>query len=163
MSLINCPKTLPGTKLPLKCMLEYRWVNAKSLLDHYCMKEVRQCIDEVGWHSSYIFTTVDLTAGFCQQWLEVHWDRYTAFLVSWKGEHYQWKVMQMGLQGSPAAILLAYALYWETWMVCWHMWMFWSKWVITNGNWKDILWRLRKYGLQLNFGKIIIRASEMQY
>jgi hypothetical protein len=51
-------------------VLDFRAVNLKSLLDRYCVKEVRECLEEVGKANSAIFTTMDLTSGFWQQSLQ---------------------------------------------------------------------------------------------
>jgi hypothetical protein len=34
--------------VPLRVVLDYRGVNARSMRDRYSIKEVRECIDEIG-------------------------------------------------------------------------------------------------------------------
>ena len=153
--------------MPLRCVLDFRRINEKSLVDRYSIKEVRQCVDEVGRTASDTFTTIDLTAGFWQQQLEESSRQYTAFSVPGKGARYQWKVTPMGLQGSPASFsrLMDYV-------------MRDMKGVLTyvddvlahdRGHEahletvKKVLQRLRKYGLKLNVAKTIIGAQEVQY
>ena len=86
----------PKAPPPMRVVLDYRQVNAKSLPDRYSMKEVRECIDEVGKEGGKIFTTVDLTAGFWQQELEETSRQYTAFSVPGKAARYQFCVTPMG-------------------------------------------------------------------
>ena len=161
------PNHEPGEPLPLRCVLDYRAVNAKSLPDRYSIKEVRECVDEVGRHHSKVFTTVDLTAGFWQQALEEQSRQYTAFSVPGKGARYQWRVTPMGLQGSPASFsrLMDYI-------------MREIKGVLTYVDdvlvhtptheehlrqLEEVLLRLRKYGLKLNVNKTIVGANMVQY
>jgi hypothetical protein len=59
-------------------------------------------LDEVGKSRSLIFSTFDLTSSFWQQSLQEKSRQYTAFSLPGKGARYQWRVMLMGLQGSPA-------------------------------------------------------------
>ena len=161
------PNAPPGTKPPLRCVLDFRQVNAKSLVDRYSIREVRQCVDEVGRTGSDVFTTIDLTAGFWQQRLEESSRQYTAFSVPTKGARYQWKVTPMGLQGSPASFsrLMDYVMRELPGVL-----MYVDDVLIhTKGHKRQLeilekaLWRLQKYGLKLNLSKTIIGAAEVQY
>ena len=51
----------------MRAVLDYRAVNLKSKPDRYTIREIRDCIDEIGLASSDTFTTIDLTSGFWQQ------------------------------------------------------------------------------------------------
>ena len=93
----------PDDPPPLRVVLDYRRINANSLPDRYSMKEVRECIDEVGKERSSVFTAIDLTAGFWQQELEESSRQYSAFSIPGKAARYQFCVTPMGLQGSPAS------------------------------------------------------------
>jgi hypothetical protein len=42
------PNAAPGDPVPLRVVLDFRAVNLKSLPNRYCVKEVRECLDEVG-------------------------------------------------------------------------------------------------------------------
>jgi hypothetical protein len=97
------PNAAPGDPVPLRVVLDFRAVNLKSLPDRYCVKEVRECFDEVGKAKSAIFSMCDLTSGFWQQSLQEKSRQYKAFSVPGKGARYQWRVTPMGLQGSPAS------------------------------------------------------------
>jgi hypothetical protein len=79
----------PGDPVPLCVVLEFRAINLKSIPDRYCVKEVRECLDEVGKARSAIFLTFDLTSGFWQQSLQEKSRQYTAFSVLGKGARYQ--------------------------------------------------------------------------
>ena len=87
----------------MRAVLDFRAVNLNSVPDRYTIREVRDCVDEVGLAGSKVFSTIDLTSGFWQQSLEEGSRQYTAFTVLGKGTRYQWTVTPMGLQGSPAS------------------------------------------------------------
>jgi hypothetical protein len=96
------PNAAPGDPVPLRVVLDFRAVNLKSLPDCYCVKEVKECLDEVGKAKLAIFLTCNLTSGFWQQSLQEKSRQYTAYSVPSKGARYQWSVTPMGLQGSQA-------------------------------------------------------------
>jgi hypothetical protein len=87
------PNAAPGDPVPLHVVLDFRSVNLKSLPDRYCVKEVRECLDEVGKAKLAIFLTCDLTLVFWQQSLQE------------KSRQYQWRVTPIRLQGLPASFL----------------------------------------------------------
>ena len=66
------------------------------------MKDVQECISEIGRAGSTIFTTLDLTSGFWQMALEPKSRPYTAFTVPGMGQ-FEWKVVSMGLASAPSA------------------------------------------------------------
>jgi hypothetical protein len=157
------PNAAPGDPVPLRVVLDFRAVYLKSLPDRYCVKEVRECLDEVGKAKLTIFLTFDLTSGFWQQSLQEKSRQYTAFSVPGKGARYQWRVTPMGLQGSPASFtrLMDFV-------------MTGVKGIITYiddilvhsqdheqhlKSIEEVLWRLQKYSLKLNVDKMIIGAS----
>jgi hypothetical protein len=99
------PNAAPGDPVPLHVVLDFRSVNLKSLPDRYCVKEVRECLDEVGKAKLAIFLTCDLTLVFWQQSLQEKSRQYTAFSVPGKEARYQWRVTPIRLQGLPASFL----------------------------------------------------------
>ena len=66
------------------------------------MKDVSECISEIGRSGSTIITTIDLTAGFGQMLLHPRSRPYTAFALPGKGK-FQWVTSPMGLLGSPGS------------------------------------------------------------
>jgi hypothetical protein len=66
------------------------------------MKDVSECIGEIGRSGSTIFSTIDLTAGFWQMILHPRAHPYTAFTVPGMGQ-FQWVTSPMGLLGCPAS------------------------------------------------------------
>jgi hypothetical protein len=52
--------------------------------DRYSIKEVRECIDEIGRSDSDKYSCIDLTSGFWQMELEDESRQYTAFSVPGK-------------------------------------------------------------------------------
>jgi hypothetical protein len=83
------PNAAPGDPVPLSKVLEIRAVNLKSLPDRYCVKEIRECLDEDGKLRSEIFSAFDFTSGFWQQSLQEKSRQYTAYSVPGKGARYQ--------------------------------------------------------------------------
>ena len=86
----------------LRLVQDFPALNAKSLEDKYSLKDVQECIDEIGQSGSTLFTTIDLTAGFWQMILHPKARQYTAFTVPGKGQ-FQWVTTPMGLLGAPAS------------------------------------------------------------
>ena len=86
----------------LRVVLDYRKLNAKTLPDRYSIRGVDECIREVGYSGSTIFSTLDLTAGFWQMKLQPAARPYTAFTVPGMGQ-FQWRTSPMGLTGCPAS------------------------------------------------------------
>ena len=81
---------------------DFRSLNANTYVDKYSMKDVQECISEIGRAGSTIFTTLDLTSGFWQMALDPKSRPYTAFTVPGMGQ-FEWKVVSMGLASAPSA------------------------------------------------------------
>ncbi len=77
-------------------------LNANTYVDKYSMKDVQECISEIGQARSTIFTTLDLTSGFWQMALDPKSRPYTAFTVPGMGQ-FKWKVVSMGLASAQSA------------------------------------------------------------
>jgi hypothetical protein len=88
-----------GTK---RVVQDFRSLNANTYVDKYSMKDVQECISEIGRAGSTIFTTLDLTSGFWQMALDPKSWPYTAFTVPGMGQ-FEWKVVSMGLASAPSA------------------------------------------------------------
>ena len=86
----------------LRIVQDFRALNAKTLEDKYSMKDISECIHEIGKSGSSLFTTIDLTAGFWQMLLKPSSRPYTAFTVPGRGQ-FQWVTTPMGLLGAPAS------------------------------------------------------------
>jgi transposase InsO family protein len=151
----------------MRAVLDFRQVNDASVPDRYTIREVRDCVDEIGMAGSDVFSTVDLTSGFWQQSLAPESRQYTAFTVPGKGTRYQWTVTPMGLQGSPASFarLIDYIMRGIDEVLTYiddilpH----------TKGHPRhlevveEVFLRLRKYNLKLNISKSIFGADEVIY
>jgi hypothetical protein len=85
----------------VRLVQDFRALNQQSYTDKYSMKDVSECIGEIGRSGSTIFSTIDLTAGFLQMILHPRARPYTAFTVPGMGQ-FQWVTSPMGLLGCPA-------------------------------------------------------------
>ena len=81
---------------------DFRSLNSNTYVDKYSMKDVQECISEIGLAGSTIFTTLDLTSGLWQMALDPKSRPYTAFTVPGMGQ-FEWKVVSMGLASAPSA------------------------------------------------------------
>lgn len=86
----------------LRPVQDFRALNAQSYDDKYSMRDITECIDEIGYNGSTIFSTLDLTSGFWQMLLEKESRPFTAFTVPGMGQ-FQWVTSPMGLLGCPAS------------------------------------------------------------
>jgi hypothetical protein len=66
------------------------------------MKEITQCIGDIGRADSTIFTMLDLTSGFWQMQLDEDSQKLTVFTIPGKGQ-FHWITSPMGLLGCPAS------------------------------------------------------------
>ena len=80
---------------------DFRALNNNSHLDKYSMKDVSECIGEIGRSHSTLFSTLDLTSGFWQMTLHPDSRSFTAFTVPGMGQ-FEWVTSAMGLLGCPA-------------------------------------------------------------
>jgi Reverse transcriptase (RNA-dependent DNA polymerase) len=81
---------------------DFRELNQNSHIDKYSMKEITECIGDIGRANSNIFTTLDLTSGFWQMQLDKDCQKLTAFTIPGKGQ-FHWITSPMGLLGCPAS------------------------------------------------------------
>ena len=142
-------------------------MNLKSKPDRYTIREVCDCIDEIGLAGSDTFTTIDLTSGFWQQALDKESRPMTSFTVPGKGTRYQWTVTPMGLQGSPASFarLIDYVFRGIEGVITY------IDDVLTHSKGhlsqlrvlEETLLRLRKYNLKLNPAKSVFGAASVHY
>jgi hypothetical protein len=77
-------------------------LNVNTYVDKYSMKDVQECISEIGQAGSTIFTTLDLTSGFWQMALDPKSRPYTAFTALGMGQ-FECKVVSMGLTSALSA------------------------------------------------------------
>jgi hypothetical protein len=86
----------------LRIVQDFRELNQNSHIDKYSMKEITECISDIGRANSRIFSTLDLTSGFWQMKLDEKSQPLTAFTIPGKGQ-FHWVTSPMGLLGCPAS------------------------------------------------------------
>jgi hypothetical protein len=86
----------------IRLVQDFRALNSQTYTDKYSMRDVQDCIDEIGRANSNIFSTIDLTSGFWQMILKPECRKYTAFTVMGLGQ-FEFKTSPMGLLGCPAS------------------------------------------------------------
>ena len=78
----------------LRLVQDFRALNAQTHTDKYSMKDVSECIGEIGRSGSTIFSTIDLTSGFWQMLLQPKsdptrpspfpaWDNFNGLQPQW--------------------------------------------------------------------------------
>jgi len=85
-----------------KARQDFRELHNHSHIDKYSMKEITECIGDIGRANSTIFSTLDLTSGFWQMQLDEKSQPPTAFTILGKGQ-YHWITSPMGLLGCPTS------------------------------------------------------------
>ena len=86
----------------LRVVQDFRQLNENTIPDKYSIREISDCIDEIGRRKSRVFSSLDLTSGFWQLQLDPASRECTAFTVPGRGR-YEWVTMPMGLHGTPAS------------------------------------------------------------
>ena len=86
----------------LRVVQDFRKLNMASMPEQYIMREIEDCIDEIGKRKAKVFSTIDLTSGFWQQQLHPNSRAATAFTVPGRGR-FEWTRMPMGLHSSPSS------------------------------------------------------------
>jgi Reverse transcriptase (RNA-dependent DNA polymerase)/RNase H-like domain found in reverse transcriptase len=86
----------------LRIVQDFRLLNQHSHIDKYSMKEISECIGDIGRANSSIFTTLDLTSGFWQMKLDPESQPLTAFTIPNRGQ-FHCITSPMGLLGCPAS------------------------------------------------------------
>jgi hypothetical protein len=162
------PNAEKGDPVPLRVVLDYRGVNARSMPDRYSIKEVRECINEIGRSDSDRYSCINLTSGFWQMELEEESRQYTALSVPGKAARFHWCVAPMGLQESPASFarLMDYVM-----RGILRVLTYIDDDVLVHNKGheehlktvEEVLLRLRKYGLKLKADKSIFGATTVQY
>jgi transposase InsO family protein len=150
----------------MRVVLDYRALNAQTFEDKYVIREVQECIDEIGKQGSRVFSALDLTSGFWQMELAEESKPLTAFSFPGLGR-FEWEVAPMGLRGSPASFARLMDHVMEGLRECLtyiddvliHTRNFQQHLAALEGAFQ----RLRKFNLKLNIAKCSFAATEVAY
>jgi hypothetical protein len=130
----------------LRIVQDFRALNSHSHIDKYSMKEITECIGDIGRANSTIFSTLDLTSGFWQMKLHENSQDLTAFTIPGKGQ-FAWVTSPMGLLGCPASFQRLMRLccsisktFWYTLTIC----------SFTHQHMKNTCWCSKKFSKDLN-------------
>jgi hypothetical protein len=72
------------------------------MVDKYSMRDVQECINEIGQTEGTIFSTIYLTSGFWQMMLSPELQKYTAFMIPEVGQ-FEWNASPVALLGAPGS------------------------------------------------------------
>ncbi len=150
----------------MRIVQDFRAINQNTHVDKYSMRDVQECIDEIGRMGSTIFSTIVLTSGFWQMMLNPECRRYTAFMLPGLGQ-FEWNAPPMGLLGSPGSFqrLMEIVINNLTNILAYINDLL----VHTKDHNKhleileQLFIRLRKHGLKINLPKSSFRAVEVSY
>jgi len=101
-SLYNSPIFCVPKKQGLRIVQDFRELNQNSHIDKYSMKEITECISDIGRANSSILSMLDLTSGFWQIKLDEKSQPLTPFIIPGKGQ-FHWVTSPMELLGCPAS------------------------------------------------------------
>jgi len=150
----------------VRIVQDFRAVNQQTLVDKYSMRDVQECIDEIGRAGSTIFSTIDLTSGFWQMMLNPECRKYTAFTLPGIGQ-FEWNASPMGLLGAPGSFqrLMEIVIHNLSNILAYIDDLL----VHTKDHNKhleildELFTRLRKHGLKINLPKSFFGAEEVSY
>jgi hypothetical protein len=86
----------------LRCVLDFRRLNLKTMDSKYSIRCINQCLEEVGKAGLKIFSCLDMRNRFWNQVLRETDKHYTAFTIQGIRQ-LQWTVTAQGLCGAQAA------------------------------------------------------------
>jgi hypothetical protein len=87
----------------LRIVQNFKEQYKNSHINKYSMKEITECIDDIGRANSTIFSTLDLTSGFWQMKLHEHSQDLMAFTIQGHGQFY-WITSPTSLLACPTSI-----------------------------------------------------------
>ena len=150
----------------LRIVQDFRAINQNTQTDKYSLKDIQQCISDIGNAGSTVFSTLDLTSGFWQMMLNPECRKYTAFTLPGLGQ-FEWNASPAGLLGAPGSFqkLLEIVIH-NLKNILAHIddLLVHTKDHLQHLEILDQLFtRLRKHGLKINLVKSIFGAPEMNY
>jgi hypothetical protein len=150
----------------MRIVQDFQAINQNTHVDKYSMRDVQECIDEIGRMGSSIFSTIDLTSRFWQMMLNPECRKYTAFTLPGLGQ-FEWNTSPMGLLGAPGSFqrLMEIVIHNLTNILAYIDDLL----VHTKDHHKhleileQLFIRLQKHGLNINLPKSFFGAVEVSY
>ena len=87
----------------LRIVQDFCELNNHSYIDKYSIKEITECIRDIGRANSAIFSMLDLTSGFWQMQFDEDSQLLTPFTIPSKGQ-YHWVTSPICLLGCPDSL-----------------------------------------------------------
>ena len=153
----------------MRIVQDLRSLNANTYECRYVMRDIFECIADIGRAGSGLFSTIDMTSGFHQLPLAKESQKYTGFSIAGLGS-YVMRVASMGLRGSPASYqgamelalrgLEKFTLVYLDDVIC-HSPK--DNHVMHRSQLAQIFDRFRKVNMKINLAKCNFGANEVNY
>ena len=145
---------------------DFRTLNEKSYPAKYSIKEIQDCIDDIGRRQSTVFSKIDLTSGYWQMQLHPSSRPCTAFTIPGHAR-FEWCVVPQGIHSAPGGFQ---ALVDQVLRDLEHSQGYLDDIFCSSKNPEDhfqhleeTLLRLRRYQLKLNLTKSSFFATTVDY
>ena len=151
----------------LRIVQDLREINKAAFEDRFAIRDVQECVDEIGKAHSRIFSTLDMASGFWQQNLDIHSRDYTAFTVPFLNTQFRWARTVMGLHGAPSSFSRLTSLVFRGILNA----ITYIDDVLTHSSThedqinllQDCFDRMRQYGLKFNIKKCVFGSTNVTY
>ena len=151
----------------LRIVQDLREINKAAFEDRFAIRDVQECVDQIGKAHSRIFSTLDLASGFWQQNLDINSRDFTAFTVPFLNTQFRWARTVMGLHGAPSSFSRLTALVFRGIINA----ITYIDDVLTHSTsheeqlrlLQDCFDRMRQYGLKFNIKKCVFGSRNVTY
>jgi hypothetical protein len=150
----------------MRIVQDFQAINQNRHVDKYSVRDVQECIDEIGRMGSSIFSTIDLTSRFWLMMLNPECWKYTTFTLPGLGQ-FEWNASPMGLLGAPGSFqrLMEIFIHNLTKILAYidDLLVHTKDYNKHLKIWEQLFICLRKHGLKINLPKSFFGAVEVSY